>query len=109
VVDAVVVRWPEGSSKPDIEPEKYRMSPAPNPDYEEGSELVLALGAEYFRTPGSNVTPGTSALFALTTDPTMREVADAFRGTEAELLATNLTPQQEERLLGAFGLTGATA
>jgi uncharacterized membrane protein len=54
-------------------------------------------------------TPGTSALFALTTDPSMREVADAFRGTEAELLATSLTPEQEERLLGAFGLTGATA
>jgi uncharacterized membrane protein len=31
VVDAVVVRWPEGSSKPDTEPEKYRLSPAPNP------------------------------------------------------------------------------
>jgi uncharacterized membrane protein len=109
VVDAVIVRWSEGSSRPDTEPEKYRLSPAPNPDDEEGSELGLALGAEYFRTLGANVTRGTSALFALTTDPSMREVADAFRGTEAELLATNLTPEQEERLLGAFGLTGATA
>jgi hypothetical protein len=39
----------------------------------------------------------------------MHEVAETFRGTQAELLATNLTPEQEERLLGAFGLTGATA
>jgi hypothetical protein len=36
----------------------------------------------------------------------MSEVAEAFHGTEAELLATNLTPEQEERLLGAFGLHG---
>ena len=39
----------------------------------------------------------------------MSEVAEAFHGTVAELLATNLTPEREERLLGAFGLTGATA
>jgi uncharacterized membrane protein len=109
VLDAIVVRWPEGSSKPDTEPEKYRLKPAPNLDDEEGSEIGLALGVEYFRGLSSNVAPGTSALFTLTAEPRMHEVAEAFRGTEAELLATNLTPEQEERLLGAFGLTGATA
>lgn len=109
VLDAVVVRWREDVAKAEIEPEKHRLSPAPNLDDEEGSELGLALGAEYFRTLSANVTHGTSALFALTAEPRMSEVAEAFRGTEAELLATNLTPEQEERLLGAFGLTGATA
>jgi uncharacterized membrane protein len=103
--DAVVVRWPVGSSKPKTD----RVRPAAGSDEEEGSELGLALGAEYFRTLSANVTLGTSALFALTTEPRMHEVAEAFRGTQAELLATNLTPEQEERLLGAFGLTGATA
>jgi uncharacterized membrane protein len=109
VLDAVVVRWPEGSSKPETAPQKSRLRPTPSPDDEEGSELGLALGAEYFRTLSANLTPGTSALFTLTDEPRMREVADAFQGTEAELLATNLTPEQEERLVGAFGLTGATA
>jgi len=109
VLDAVVVRWREDVAKAEIEPEKHRLIPAPNLDDEEGSELGLALGAEYFRTLSANVTQGTSALFALTEEPRMSEVAEAFRGTEAELLATNLTPEQEERLLGAFGLTGATA
>ena len=109
VLDAVVVCWPEASSKPETKPERHRPRTGASPDDEEGSELGLALGAEYFRTLNSNVTVGTSALFALTAEPRMREVADAFRGTEAELLATNLTPEQEERLLGAFGLTGATA
>ncbi len=109
VLDAVVVRWGEGGAKPETEPETHRLRPGPNADDEEGSELGLALGAEYFRTLTANVTPGTSALFALTSEPRMHEVAEAFRGTDAELLATNLTPEQEERLVGAFGLTGATA
>ena len=108
VLDAVVVSWPEGSSKPETKPETHRLRAAGNDD-EEGSELGLALGAEYFRTLNANVALGTSALFALTAEPRMREVAEAFRGTQAELLATNLTLEQEERLLGAFGLTGATA
>jgi uncharacterized membrane protein len=105
VRDALVVSWPEGSSKPKTD----RLRPAAGGDDQEGSELGLALGAEYFRTLSANVTLGTSALFALTTEPRMHDVAEAFRGTEAELLATNLTPEQEERLLGEFGLTGATA
>jgi uncharacterized membrane protein len=105
VRDAIVVSWPEGSAHSKTD----RLRPATGSDEEEGSELGLALGAEYFRTLSANVTLGTSALFALTTEPRMREVAEAFRGTEAELLATNLTPEQEERLLGEFGLTGATA
>ena len=95
VHDTIVVRWPEGDSRPTND--RVRL---PGGDEEEGSELGLALGAEYFRT---------SALFALTAGPSMGEVANAYRGTPAELLATNLTPEQEERLLGAFGLTGATA
>jgi uncharacterized membrane protein len=105
VRDAVLVSWPEGSAKPTTD----RLRPAAGGDDEEGSELGLALGAEYFRTLSANVTLGTSALFALTTEPRMHEVNEAFRGTQAELLATNLTPEQEERLLGEFGLTGATA
>jgi len=109
VLDAVVVCWPEGSAKPETTPETHRLDPGASPDEDEGSELGLALGAEYFRTLSASVTPGTSALFALTAEPRMREVADAFRGADAELLATNLTAEQEERLLGAFGLTGATA
>jgi uncharacterized membrane protein len=109
VLDAVVVSWPENSPKALTKPEAHVLRPGPSPDDEEGSELGLALGAEYFRSLSANVTAGTSALFALTGEPRMHEVAEAFRGTDAELLATNLTPEQEERLLGAFGLTGATA
>jgi uncharacterized membrane protein len=105
VRDAVVVSWPEGSSKAEI----HLLNPPGRSDEEEGSELGLALGAEYFRTLSANITRGASALFTLTTDPRMREVTEAFRGADAELLATNLTPEQEERLLGAFGLMGATA
>jgi uncharacterized membrane protein len=65
VLDAVVVSWPEDSPKPDTKPETRRLHPAPSSDDEEGSELGLALGAEYFRTLSANVTAGTSALFRI--------------------------------------------
>jgi uncharacterized membrane protein len=103
VHDTIVVRWPEGDSTPTTD----RMRPPRG--YDEGSELGLALGAEFFRSLSAYVTPGTSGLFVLTAEPSMEEVTKSYRGTKAELLATNLTPEQEERLLGAFGLTGATA
>src|SRR5215212_7274989 len=94
VRDTIVVRWPEGARRPTTD----RMRPSRGDD-QEGSELGLALGAEYLRGLNSRVTAGTSALFVLTTKPSMDEVADAYRGTTAELLATNLTQEQEERLL----------
>jgi uncharacterized membrane protein len=104
VHDTIVVRWPEGHSRPTTDCMRPQRG-----DEEEGSELGLALGAEYLRGLSAQVTPGTSALFVLTSEPSMDEVADAYRGMTAELLATNLSREQEERLLGAFGLTGATA
>jgi uncharacterized membrane protein len=50
------------------------------------------------------VTPGTSALFALTSGAVQDKVADEFRGTEAELIRTNLSDEQEAQLREAFGL-----
>ena len=54
--------------------------------------------------PVTPVTPGTSALFALTSGAVQDKVADEFRGTEAELIGTNLSDEQEAQLREAFGL-----
>jgi uncharacterized membrane protein len=43
-----------------------------------------------------------SALFALTPDAVRDKVAEAFRGTQAELISTNLTGAQEAALVKAF-------
>ncbi|SLJ82524.1 Predicted membrane protein [Mycobacteroides abscessus subsp. abscessus] len=48
------------------------------------------------------MTPGTSALFVLTSDATLDRVHEEFRGRTAELITTNLSHEQEARLREVF-------
>jgi uncharacterized membrane protein len=48
------------------------------------------------------VTPGTSALFLMTSDAVLDRVVKAMKGTEFELIATNLSSQQEHKLRDLF-------
>ena len=48
------------------------------------------------------ITPGTSALFAMTSDAVLDRVAEAFRGSDGEIIHTNLSQEQEARLHEAF-------
>ena len=52
----------------------------------------------------AKVTPGTSALFVLSSGAVYDRVADEFRDTEAELISTNLSNDQEAKLREAFGI-----
>jgi uncharacterized membrane protein len=48
------------------------------------------------------VTVGTSALFLMTNDAVIGRVADAMRRPDFDIIATNLSPEQERRLREAF-------
>jgi uncharacterized membrane protein len=48
------------------------------------------------------VTPGTSALFVLTSDAVTDKVKDAFAGSRVELIHTNLSDEQEAKLREVF-------
>lgn len=48
------------------------------------------------------VTPGTSALFILTTDATVDRVHEAFAGQSGELISTNLSHAEEAQLREVF-------
>ena len=48
------------------------------------------------------MTPGTSALFALTANAVTDKVSEAFRGSHAELLHTNLSSDQAAQLREVF-------
>ena len=50
----------------------------------------------------NDVTPGTSALFVLTTNAVLDKVEEAFKGQHPELLFTNLSKDQEDALREAF-------
>jgi uncharacterized membrane protein len=49
-----------------------------------------------------DVTEGTSALFLMTSDAVVDRVAEALKAETFEIIATNLTAEQEERLRAAF-------
>ena len=68
-----------------------------------GSLSDVGISDEFINRVRENVTPGTSALFLLSSDAVMDRVAAEFRDTNAELISTNLSAEQEERLREAFG------
>jgi uncharacterized membrane protein len=48
------------------------------------------------------VTPGTSALFVLSSDAVIDRIKDVFQDSEAELIASNLSAEQEAKLREVF-------
>ncbi len=49
----------------------------------------------------SEITEGTSALFAVTEDGNLDRIGERFRGIHSRLIDTNLTPAEREMLLEA--------
>lgn len=127
VADAAVVSWPEGKKKP-----KTRQASDMTGAGALGGSfwgllfgllffvplLGLAVGAAMGALAGSlsdvgisdnfikevraKVTPGTSALFVMTSDAVEDRVVEAFNHAKPELLATNLSSEQEAKLREAF-------
>jgi uncharacterized membrane protein len=69
----------------------------------------VGIDDEFIDDVRTKVTPGTSALFALTSNAVQDKVADAFRGSHAELLHTNLSGDQEAQLREVFSDVDADA
>ncbi|MGO4596235.1 DUF1269 domain-containing protein [Terrabacter sp. 2RAF25] len=67
-----------------------------------GSLADVGISDEFIKDVRTKVTPGSSALFVLTANAVQDRVAEAFAGTNAELLATNLSGDQEEAIRQAF-------
>jgi uncharacterized membrane protein len=62
----------------------------------------VGIDDDFIEGVRAKVVPGTSALFALTSEGVPDKVAEAFHGTEAELLYTNLSGDQETELREMF-------
>jgi uncharacterized membrane protein len=67
-----------------------------------GSMSDVGIDDDFIREVRNQVTPGTSALFVMTSNAVLDKVADDFRGTGATLVSTNLSDEQETRLREAF-------
>ena len=67
-----------------------------------GSMADVGIDDDFIDSVKSQVVPGTSALFLMTQDAVIDRVSDAFDGTNAQLVKTNLSKDQEEALRSAF-------
>ena len=67
-----------------------------------GSLSDAGISNEFIQSVREKVTPGTSALFLLSSDAVLDRVRDKFRGTEMEIISTNLSSEQEQQLHEAF-------
>jgi uncharacterized membrane protein len=69
----------------------------------------VGITDDFIKRVKGEVTPGTSALFVYTSGGVQERVRDAFKGTNATLITTNLTPEQEAKLRTAFTEEEATS
>ena len=72
-----------------------------------GALTDVGIDDKFIDQVKSRVTPGTSALFTLTSDAVIDRVADAFRGMQGEIVSTNLTTEQEAQLKEMFAQAAA--
>ena len=56
----------------------------------------------FIKKTREQVTEGTSALFLMTSDAVQDKVVEALKGEQFEIIASNLTNEQEEQLKAAF-------
>ena len=67
-----------------------------------GSFTDVGIDDDFIKSVRHKVTEGTSALFLLTSNAVEDKVAEAFKGHKFELIASNLSQEQEDRLRAAF-------
>jgi uncharacterized membrane protein len=69
-----------------------------------GSMADVGISDSFIREVRQKVTPGTSALFLLSSDAVVDRVAERFDGTGAELVSASLSVEQEAKLREAFSV-----
>ena len=67
-----------------------------------GKMADYGISDEFIKKTREKVTEGTSALFLMTSDAVQGEVLAELKGNEFELIASNLTKEQEDQLKAAF-------
>jgi uncharacterized membrane protein len=67
-----------------------------------GSMSDVGIDDSFIDSVKQRVTPGTSALFVLSSDAVIDRIKDVFKDSQAELIASNLSAEQEARLREVF-------
>ncbi|HEY1306204.1 MAG TPA: DUF1269 domain-containing protein [Vicinamibacterales bacterium] len=69
-----------------------------------GAFRDYGIDDSFIRAIRTKVTEGTSALFLMTSDAVIDRVAEGMKGLTFDIIATNLSNDQERKLRDAFGL-----
>jgi len=125
--DAAIVTWPEGKKKP----KTRQLADLAGMGALDGAfwgmlfgliffvpffgmAIGAAMGAltgkfsdygiddDFIKSVQNQVTEGTSALFLMTSEAVVDKVADAMKGQDFEIVATNLSKEEEDTLRAAF-------
>jgi uncharacterized membrane protein len=67
-----------------------------------GKMADYGIDDDFIKRTRSEVTEGTSALFLLTSDAVQDKVLDELKDFDFELIASNMTKEQEKQLMDAF-------
>jgi uncharacterized membrane protein len=67
-----------------------------------GSMSDIGIDDDFIKRARDEITPGTSALFLMSSDAVIDKVRDAFSGQRPELVSTNLSHDQERNLREVF-------
>lgn len=67
-----------------------------------GSMADVGISDDFIKSVRSKVTEGTSALFLMTSDAVQDKVAEAAKGMNFEIIATNLSKEEEQKLREVF-------
>jgi uncharacterized membrane protein len=68
-----------------------------------GAFKDYGINDDFIKKIRTQVTEGTSALFLMTSEAVMDRVVDAMKNVKFEIIATNLSKDQEQKLHQAFG------
>jgi uncharacterized membrane protein len=125
--DAAIVTWPEGKKKPKTKQlanlagigaldgafwgmlfgliffvPLFGMAVGAAMGALSGKFADYGIDDDFIKQVRSEVTEGTSALFLMTSDAVRDRVAEAAKGLDFEIVATNLSKAEEDELRAAF-------
>ena len=107
VQDVAVIRWPHYASAPQAQ---EHVTDEGSKASSFAKKLTKAgIDGSMLEAVKGDMTPGTSALVLLSVDAAVNTVARAFEGHAMELMRSDLSVQQEDRLRAAFAASSPDA
>ena len=100
VQDVAVLRWPQYAAAPQVQ--EHVTAEGSKASSFAKKLMKAGIDSSMVESVRGDMTPGTSALVLLSTDAEIDTVAKAFEGHAMELMRSDLSVQQEDRVRDAF-------